>query len=142
MNVSGAKPAAQINLDEFERRLRAAGTQQANSEDPLAELAKLLDTSPQPAPSGARARPPTSGEGSANRSEPVAPRKADPVPPAVLRPALDPVPDPQPQSVAEPQSAPLEEFETPVEFVVAEPGAAIRDLETRGRRGLRSRAWR
>ena len=36
MNVSGSRAADDINLDEFERRLRAAGAQQASVEDPLA----------------------------------------------------------------------------------------------------------
>jgi hypothetical protein len=35
----------EINLDEFERRLRAAGAQQARAEDPLAELSRLVEFS-------------------------------------------------------------------------------------------------
>ena len=35
----------EINLDEFERRLRAAGAQQAQAEDPLAELSRLVEFS-------------------------------------------------------------------------------------------------
>ena len=38
------KPAAEINLEEFERRLRAAAAPQAGVEDPLAELTRLVDT--------------------------------------------------------------------------------------------------
>ena len=45
MNAPGPRVAAEINLDEFERRLRAAGAQQGAWEDPLAELAKLVDAS-------------------------------------------------------------------------------------------------
>lgn len=52
MNASAPRPAAEINLDEFERRLRAAGTQ-ASWEDPLAELAKLVESSSRPAASPA-----------------------------------------------------------------------------------------
>ena len=37
-------PAAEINLEEFERRLRAAAAPQAGAEDPLAELTRLVDT--------------------------------------------------------------------------------------------------
>jgi SPOR domain len=43
MSVSGPR-SADINLDEFERRLRAAGTP-PNLEDPLFELARLVDGS-------------------------------------------------------------------------------------------------
>ena len=43
MSVSGSRAADEINLDEFERRLRAAGAQQASAEDPLVELARLVE---------------------------------------------------------------------------------------------------
>ena len=45
MNVSGSRATDDINLDEFERRLRAAGAQQASAEDPLVELARLVESS-------------------------------------------------------------------------------------------------
>ena len=45
MNVSGSRAAEDINLDEFERRLRAAGAQQPSAEDPLLELARLIKSS-------------------------------------------------------------------------------------------------
>ncbi len=45
MSVSGSRGADDINLEEFERRLRAAGAQQANVEDPLQELARLVESS-------------------------------------------------------------------------------------------------
>src|SRR5208282_3706977 len=45
MNVSGSRATNDINLEEFERRLRAAGAQQANVEDPLQELARLVESS-------------------------------------------------------------------------------------------------
>jgi SPOR domain len=45
MNVSGSRAADDINLEEFERRLRAAGAQQASVEDPLAELARIVESS-------------------------------------------------------------------------------------------------
>src|SRR5271157_1248571 len=44
MSVSGSR-SAEINLDEFERRLRAAGAQSAGLEDPLFELARLVEGS-------------------------------------------------------------------------------------------------
>ena len=45
MSVPGSRAADDINLEEFERRLRAAGAQQANVEDPLQELARLVESS-------------------------------------------------------------------------------------------------
>src|SRR5579863_9911179 len=45
MSVSGSRAGDEINLEEFERRLRAAGAQQARAEDPLAELARLVEFS-------------------------------------------------------------------------------------------------
>ena len=44
MSVSGSR-SAEINLEEFERRLRAAGAQPAGLEDPLFELARLVEAS-------------------------------------------------------------------------------------------------
>ncbi len=45
MSVSGIQAAAEINLDEFERRLRSPGSQQASAEDLLAALVRLIDSS-------------------------------------------------------------------------------------------------
>ena len=45
MSASGSRANDEINLDEFERRLRAAGAQQARAEDPLAELSRLVEFS-------------------------------------------------------------------------------------------------
>ena len=45
MSVSGSRATDDINLDEYERRLRAAGFQQASAEDPLVELARLVESS-------------------------------------------------------------------------------------------------
>ena len=42
MNIN-ARPIAEINLEEFERRLRAAGTSQSKVEDPLEELTRLVN---------------------------------------------------------------------------------------------------
>ena len=43
MTASAARATNDINLDEFERRLRAAGSVHGAAEDPLAELARLVD---------------------------------------------------------------------------------------------------
>jgi hypothetical protein len=44
MNGSPGKIVPEINLDEFEKRLRAAGAPSAGSEDPLAELTRLVNS--------------------------------------------------------------------------------------------------
>jgi hypothetical protein len=43
MSGAKAKVVSEINLEEFERRLRAAHSQQSGIEDPLAELTRLVD---------------------------------------------------------------------------------------------------
>ena len=44
MSAARAKNVSEINLEEFERRLRAASSPQSPVEDPLAELTRLVDT--------------------------------------------------------------------------------------------------
>ena len=44
MSGSPGKIMPEINLDEFEKRLRAAGSPSAGSEDPLAELTRLVNS--------------------------------------------------------------------------------------------------
>src|SRR5277367_289902 len=70
MSASGSRAVDEINLDEFERRLRAAGAQQAQAEDPLAELSRLVEFSHMGISNGetpARAAPLTSIETGALR---------------------------------------------------------------------------
>ena len=43
MSGSQAKIVPEINLDEFERRLRSAGASPSGAEDPLAELTRLVN---------------------------------------------------------------------------------------------------
>ena len=73
MSASQSRVTDEINLDEFERRLRAAGAQQAQAEDPLGELSRLVEFSHMGIANGetparpaaepaARAKPPTSIE--------------------------------------------------------------------------------
>ena len=76
MSVSGSRAAAEINLDEFERRLRAAGAQPADLEDPLFELARLVESS---RPAAATAAPPPRADG----------ERPEPLETAALRPAFD-----------------------------------------------------
>ena len=67
MSATQSRVTDEINLDEFERRLRAAGAQQAQVEDPLEELSRLVEFSHMgiangetPAQPAARAKPGTS----------------------------------------------------------------------------------
>src|SRR5271166_3503730 len=75
MSVSGSRAAVEINLDDFERRLRAAGAQPSGQNDPLFELARLVELSKRATGAAAPLR------GSAQQHEPV---EAMP-----LRPAFD-----------------------------------------------------
>jgi SPOR domain len=83
MSASSSRVTDEINLDEFERRLRAAGAQQAQVEDPLAELSRLVEFSHMGI---------ANGETTARRSAEPAVTPAKPLPsietPA-LRPSLD-----------------------------------------------------
>jgi sporulation related protein len=81
MSAPGPRSAADINLDEFERRLRAAGALQTGAEDPLAELARLVESSRVSVSS----RTPSTGLASAPPEEELAP----PIAMGVLRPAID-----------------------------------------------------
>jgi hypothetical protein len=83
MNVSGSRAAEDINLEEFERRLRAAGAQQANVEDPLVELARLVESSNPGLPSSETSARPVSEP---NRGSVESARTIDT---ATLRPAID-----------------------------------------------------
>jgi hypothetical protein len=57
MSFSGTRAATDINLDDFERRLRTAGSLQSGADDPLFELARLVEASKpeRPAPPPAKA---------------------------------------------------------------------------------------
>ncbi len=57
MNVSGSRAVADFNLDEFERRLRAAGSVPMGVEDPLYELARLVESAKPQASPQATAQP-------------------------------------------------------------------------------------
>src|SRR5271165_1906285 len=99
MSVSGSR-SAEINLDEFERRLRAAGAQPAGLEDPLFELARLVEGS-WPAP--------------ANAQSPASPARLD-VEPAqqletgALRPELEGAADCHDEIVAPSQTPDIEQL--------------------------------
>ena len=85
MSVSGSRGADDINLEEFERRLRAAGAQQARAEDPLSELARLVEFSHMGIANGAAParRGAGAGAGIARAEAPTALERG------ALRPALE-----------------------------------------------------
>ncbi len=93
------KPAAEINLEEFERRLRAAAAPQAGVEDPLAELTRLVDTigferTPSERALEATRAPKLALKAPALRTTPAL--RAPPPPPAPVAP-LAPVTPPAPK---------------------------------------------
>ena len=83
MSASGSRAMDEINLDEFERRLRAAGAQQSQAEDPLAELSRLVEFSHMGI---------SNGETPARRPAEAPVARAAPstsIEPGTLRPTLD-----------------------------------------------------
>ncbi len=85
MSASQSRVTNEINLDEFERRLRAAGAQQAQVEDPLEELSRLVEFSHMGIANGETpARPAAEPAARAKAAKPVTSIETAP-----LRPALD-----------------------------------------------------
>ena len=83
MSVSGSRAGDEINLEEFERRLRAAGGGQPRAEDPLAELSRLVEFSHFGISNG-EAPVRRAAEPGAESTQP-----AQPVETAALRPSID-----------------------------------------------------
>src|SRR6185437_15488794 len=110
MSGSGPRAADEINLDEFERRLRAAGGGQARAEDPLAELARLVEFAQM---------------GIANGEAPSRPRAEMAAPPAH---AATPLEQGAPRPTIE-QGAPRPTIEEEVEDLA--PGASEAEREAR-----------
>lgn len=96
------KPAAEINLEEFERRLRAAAAPQAGVEDPLAELTRLVDTI-------GFERTPSERALEATRSPRLALKapapRAVPAPPALVAPPAPKAPPPPVEDSFDPETA-------------------------------------
>ncbi len=143
MSTPRPKPVAEINLEEFERRLRASVAPQAGVEDPLAELTRLVDTiglerspseraldygrTPRPAPAPqpvVEARPPAPAPAPVMRAPPPAPVvRAPPAPAVELR-------APPPPSHAAPDLEPFSFEEMEPEFDAAPPAPPpLRDVE-------------
>ena len=71
MSVSGTRAVADFNLDEFERRLRTAGSLPTGVEDPLFELARLVESSkPEPAKAAAAASTEAGRAGARSKGRP------------------------------------------------------------------------
>ena len=99
MSVSGSR-SAEINLHEFERRLRAAGAQPAGLEDPLFEIARLVEGSwPEPANAQSSA--------SASRLEVEPPQQLET---GALRPELDGLEDYHDEIVGSSQASDVEQL--------------------------------
>jgi len=144
MSTPRPKPVAEINLEEFERRLRASVAPQAGVEDPLAELTRLVDTiglerspseraleygrAPRPAPTPqpvVEVRPPAPAPVVRAPSAPAVELRAPPpAPPAVELRAPPPPPPPAPP---EPDLLAFEEALPELEE--APPPPPLRDVE-------------
>lgn len=93
------RPVAEINLEEFERRLRASAGPQAGVEDPLAELTRLVDTI-------GFDRTPAEKALEASRPAKVEPPAPAPEPELRLSPAPEPVPPPTEATIPPPSPRP------------------------------------
>jgi hypothetical protein len=134
MSNAKPKPVAEINLEEFERRLRASAAPQAGVEDPLAELTRLVDSIGfERTPSeraldlsrAARPAPPPPPRAESRPELRLAPPPEAPKPAPAPLPVIEPpprvlkAPEPPPPVVTAPEPAPEP---TPV-WEEAEPAA-------------------
>jgi hypothetical protein len=83
---SALRATPSVNIEEFERRLRATGSLGAVHDDPLAELARLLSADDEPPPPKPVAAPAAVVEPTPEPEPEMAPVEAQPAPPP-LRPA-------------------------------------------------------
>ena len=72
MSGSPAKTVPEINLDEFEKRLRSAGARPSGAEDPLAELTRLVNMISRDAAEGGGRRGSASADAQSGRLSPAA----------------------------------------------------------------------
>lgn len=143
MSVSGSRSPVDIDLDDFEKRLRTAGTPAHGIEDPLAELARLVEASrpktaeaavAPPAPAPLRAAAPVMSPPPVVADPEPEPEFTDSAPPLEagdLRPGFDEATDVAPEVVAdlpEPEEQP---------YPVYPPGLAVPPEHERPR----SRRW-
>jgi hypothetical protein len=121
MSASGSRVTDEINLDEFERRLRAAGAQQSQVEDPLAELSRLVEFSHMGI---------SNGETAARRVAEPAVARAEPlksIETAALRPTLDDEVEELAPGASEPDRAARRDYEFDGASV-ADPGEERRPM--------------
>ena len=111
MSSAKPKPVAEINLEEFERRLRASAAPQANVEDPLAELTRLVDTI-------GFERSPTERALELSRPRPAA------------KPDLRLAPPPEPQRLAPEPPKPAPEPPKPAAEIMKPPTARVEPPRT------------
>jgi cell division septation protein DedD len=117
MSASQSRATDEINLDEFERRLRAAGAQQSQVEDPLAELSRLVEFSHMGISNGetaARRR----AEPSVTRAEPLKSIET-----AALRPTLDDEVEELAPGASEPDRAARRDYEFDTHYSDGAPAA-------------------
>ena len=126
MNVPGSRATDDINLEEFERRLRAAGAQQTNVEDPLQELARLVESSYAGSPTS------ETSTRSVSESEKKGAESARWIETAPLRPSIDATDDLIPAG-SEADRAAREDYE-PDALRSYNPQGAVEAAEPRPRR--------
>jgi len=144
MSGSTAKIVPEINLDEFEKRLRAAGAPSAGAEDPLAELTRLVNAVHADARRAARGPQAEAAAKlpSVSEAQEVPPPPAPPVrpapPPVKAQPSLKP---PAPPAFAAGLRPAFAEPEPEAEY--ADEGAPPFEPEivAEASPGRRSRGW-
>ena len=140
MSASGSRAGDEINLEEFERRLRAAGAQQARVEDPLAELSRLVEFSHFGISNG---ETPARRAGEPNRT---GAQSAQPIENASLRPTIDEQVEELAPGASEADRAARQDYEfesiVPTAPLPRRPRSAGRCAGSSRFPGWRLRAWR
>ncbi len=118
MSVYGSRAAADFNLDEFERRLRAASAFPTGAEDPLFELARLVESS-------------KSEPSSREAAESTAATEPERLEKGALRPALEEAAEFHNEGAAEdevPQASAYGVTHAPHDHALTEPAAKRRAI--------------
>ena len=144
MSSAKSKAISEVNLEEFERRLRAAGAPQAGVEDPLSELTRLVNTIAAERPRTekvvdiASARMPKSEPFPSAQRETQAPSRSE-----GAQPSSPPVAPPAPAPAARTaRVAPTAPVAPPAPVAPATPVAVGARASRRPRPSLRLRASR
>src|SRR5277367_2710261 len=91
MSSAKSKAISEVNLEEFERRLRAAGAPQAGVEDPLSELTRLVNTIAAERPRTEKVVDIASARMPKSEPFPHSPQREAPSPPPAAQPSPAPV---------------------------------------------------